>query len=306
MAITGFTGNAQLDDATPPEQLGRYIPTAYPTAVMDAWCFALGGHDIITGTNVKSYPRLGSLAAAGLTQGTDASPTALSDSQRSITLAEHGVGVAYGDQLAITTVTAGGITAAQALMRRGYGDRVDSQLLTLNTSFTDTVGVSAAAMTEDRFLQAVHELEENDVPGPYFCVLNTTPVDQLRVAIGGASANTGPIFMRNDMISRIGPQLPNAYVFTLFQCDVFQSRNCPLNTSSADRVGGMYPQNPEYFPIRRLIGKFAEGPWAGQVWDGRYTEERDESGRLTELWLTGLWNTGLVALDFGVGMISGI
>lgn len=314
MAITGFTGNSQLDDSTQAEIVsGQVVTTAYPNPIADAFCAALGGHDEISGSNIKSYTRLGSLSAAGLTQGTDASPTALSDSQRSITVSEHGVGVAYGDQLLVTTSTPQGKARVQALMRKAYADRVDSQILALNTSFTDTVGVSAGAMTEDRFLQAIHELEENDVVGPYFSILNTTPIDSLRVAIAGASGNTGAIFRREGILSRVGPQMENSYVFTLYECDVFLSRNCPLNTSSVDRVGCMLPMNPLYYPVRRLIGRFqdeagapytATSSWAGQLWDGRYTEERDESGRLTEMWLTGLWATGLVALDYGVGMVS--
>lgn len=301
MPITGFTGTSELADSVAAEQVAaRVVPTAYPRAIIDAFVSALGGHDFITGSKTRSYTQLGSLSAAGLTEGTDATPTALSDSQRSITISEHGVGVDYGDLLEVANSTPQGKARVQALMGRAYADRVESQILALATSFTDQVGVSNSNITLDVFLQAIHELEENEVDGPYFSLLHTAPIHVLRTLLGGSSGSTNPVFMRPDVLSRIAPAMPNAYAMTLYGVDIFKSTNCPLNSSTVDRVGVMLPMNAEYFPIIRLIGQ-AEGQ---SPWDGRYEEQRDASGRLTEMWSTGAWGTDLISLLYGVGIIS--
>lgn len=305
MAITGFTGTTELADSVAAEQIsGRVVPAAYARVVADAFLAALGGHDYIGGSKTRSYTKLAKLSAAGLTEGTDAAPTTLSDTQRSITISEHGVGVAYGDLLDVASSTPQGRDRVRGLMGRAYADRVESQILAAATTFTDQVGLSNSNITLDVYLQAVHELEENEADGPYFSVLHTSPIHILRTLVGGTSANAGPVFMREGVLSRIGPAMSNSFAMSLYETDVFKSTNCPLNTSAVDRIGVMLPMSAEYFPLIRLIGIPGDGPFAGSPWDGRYTEERDESGRLSEMWMTGAWGTDTIDLTYGVGIIS--
>lgn len=303
MAITGFTGSAQLDDSVAAEQVSsKVVETAMARAIVDAMCAALGGHDFIHGSTVKSYTRLGSLAAAALTEGTDAVPTALSDTQRSITISEHGVGVDYGDLLDVANSTSQGRDRVRNLMARAYADRIESQILALNASFTQQVGTTTQAWTEDRFLSCINKLEAAQADGPFFAIFHTTQIHNLRTATAGTTGNNAAIYSRPEILSRVGPALSNGYVATHYECDIFKSTNCPTANAAADKVGVVLPMSPEFFPIMRLIGQREDG----SVWDGRYTEERDESGRLTEMWMTGAWAAGLLALDWGVGALSAI
>ena len=296
-----ITGTVELADSVAAEQISsRIVPTAYPRAIMDAFVSAFGGHDYITGSKTKSYVTLGALTAAGLTEGTDMSATAMSDSQRSVTISEHGLSVDYTDLLEIGNSDAEGVVRTKNNIVSAYVDRVESQELALATSFTGQVGVSNSNITLDVLLQAIHELEENDVPAPYFSVLHTAPIHVLRALVGGTSASTGPVFMRPDVLSRIAPAMPNCYAMTQYGVDIFLSRNCPLNSSSVDRVGVMLPMSADYFPVVRLIGKKA----SGEIWDGRYREQRDESNRLLEMIVTGAWGADLRSLAYGIGIIS--
>jgi hypothetical protein len=302
LPIQGFTGTAQLDDQVDTKQVSqRVVETAYTRAIVDAFCSALGGHDFINGSTVRAYTRLDKLFATGLQEGVDGVPTPLGDTSRAITISEHGVGVDYGDVLDVANSTPSGRERVRRLMAKAYADRIESLLLGLVTSFTQQVGTTNTPWSEDKFLACINKLEAAEADGPFFGIFHTTQVHNLRLAAGGSTGNQAAVYQREGVLNRIGPAMRNSYVMTQFECDIFKSSNCPLSgTNGVDKVGVLLPMSPEYFPLMRLIGYFPDG----SVWDGRYAEERDESGRLTEMWMTGLWGTGLNALDWGVGAVS--
>lgn len=302
MAIANFTGSSQLDDSVQAEGVAKgYVQTAYQTALMDNFVAALGGHDYIYGSKSKSYVRLDAITAAALTEGTDASVTQLGDSQRSISISECGIGVAYGDVMRVANAVAGE-DAVTNLMAKAYAAYLDITLLALNSSFTDTVGTYGGTMTLDYFLQAIHELEENQCDGPFFSVLGTTAIHTLRTLTGGTSATSGAVFTRAEILDRVGPAAADGLAMTLYEVPVFKSVNCPADTSGASEIGVMLPMNSVQFPVKRVIG-LLDGT---TPWDLRYEEERDASGRLKEKWLTGDWGVGLVALDFGVQILTAV
>jgi len=307
MAITNFSGTAECDDSVQAESISqRVVRTAYSVAVADAIISAnsaWGGHDFITGSKIRSYSRLGSLSAAALTEGTDGTVSALSDSQVSITVTECGVGVASGDLLRAANTAAGGKKRVATLMGRAYADYVDAAILGLAASFSDSVG-GVDSLTLDEYLQAIHELEENGAEGPFASILHNAAVHNLRAALGGTSGSSSAIFMRMGL-DRIGPAMVSGYVMSLYETDVFRSGNSDQNASETAWISMMIPLS-EDMPIVRLIEKFADDDdtWPGMAWDGRYEEERDASGRLTEMWVTGCWNVGVIATDFGVGILS--
>lgn len=307
MAITGFTGTSQLADSVAAEQLSeRVVRTAYCRAVADNFISmdsSWGGHDFITGSTVKSYTRLGSLTAADLTEGDDASPTALTDTQVSVTISEKGVGVDYGDLLAVANSTPGGRRRVADLIAKSYADWVDKAILGLAATFSDSVG-AVDALSLDEFLQAIHELEENGADGPYGAILHTAAIHNLRAVIGGTSGSSDAIFTRMG-VDRIGPALVSGFVMNLYEVDIFKTTNSDENASQTAWIGMLLPMNAD-MPIVRLIGQFPadDDKFPGQVWDGRYEEQRDASGRLTEMWMTGAWGVNVIATDFGVGIIS--
>ena len=302
MAISNFTGSAQLDAGIITELRGKFVETAYARAIMDDFCRTFGGHDFVSGSLTKTYDRLGKITAGNLTEGTDASATTLSDTEVSLTVSERGIGVLYGDQLDVGSAP-GNRARVAGIMGKGYADWVEQKLLDLATSFTAQKGTSGATADEDLLLAAINAAEVAELDGPLFAVVFPTFIHNLRGVLGNSST-TNPVFMRADVLSRIGPAMTNSYVGTLFEVDMFKSTNCPLDTSAVDRVSVLLPMHAEQFPLRRLIGVPHEGPFAGTPWDGRVTFERDESGRLTEMWATGDWDVDAVALDWGVGMTS--
>lgn len=298
MAITGFTGTSQLDDMTPAEVLAqRVVPTAYTVAVFDAFCAAFNGHEEYDTGLVHSMTKLGALTAAALTTGNDADPTALSDSQRSITLAEQGLGVAWGDILDVGLGSGLNIEQVLMAMYKAYVQRIESLHAAIATSLTDQVGDLTQPLTPATIIAAKTLMSEDDIPGGLFCVLFPNAISHLE---NNVVTSNVPLYARQDMLSRIGPALDSNYQFTYLGIDFFKSTQCP--TSGGGKVGMLQTMDPVFFPLRRHIGKPKQGPFAGIPWDGRYTTERNESGRLGEHWITGLTQTGAADIGVGVGI----
>jgi len=317
MAITGFTGTAQLNESVGGTlNAPRYVQTAYKKAIADNFVAALGGHDFISGSGTRGYSRLGSALCAHLTEGTDMTLAAFSDTQRTISVGQVGLGTPYSDQMHVAGNIPGAQDAVWDGLARAYADFVDSHILENNASFTDYVGSNGGAASLDLVLQLVHEMEDNDVDVSegLFAIFGTTAVHTLRTLQGGTAATVSTesvMFQRSDVLDRIGPALANGQAMVLYNIPIFMSRNCPDDASGASTIGVCLPMNATQFPLIRLIGVDPVGipeanppvP-AGAAWDLRPEIQRDASGRCTELIFSGLWGTGLRCLDFGCQFIS--
>jgi len=303
MPITGFTGSSQLDDSVAAEQISRRVAaTAYSKPVADNFLGILGGYDFVSGSLTKSVTKITKFSAGALTTGDDGVATELADTQRNATVSEHGLGVFYGDILDVANATTAQRQRIQMMMLKAYAERVDNQILALATSLTNQVGSVANPGSLDIILAAITLMEDADVDGPFYGIWHARGINHVRQEIGGSSAVNNPIFMRQDVLPRIGPAMANNYAFTVFEVDFFKSSQCP--TSGGGKVGYLMPMSAEWNPLVRLIGVPAEGRFAGTPWDMRYEEQRDASGRLDEMWVTGLWTTMLIDLGVGVGLAA--
>lgn len=303
MAIANFTGPTQLDDSVPAEVMEkRLVATAYAIPTVDQIVAVLGGHRMVSGGLVHSMTKIGKLTAGALTTGDDAAATALSDSQRSITIAEQGLGILWGDVLDVALGTDFDLETAIIMMFSAYAERMENLGLALATSITAQVGDVTQPLATSTIFAAMTNQEDADIPGPWWAVVHANGANHLRLELAGPGSNQNPIYAREGILSRVGPALPSNYLFTLYEIDFFKSSQCP--TSGAGKVGMMQPYNAMFNPLRRHIGVPTRGPFSGRPWDMRYEGQRDASGRLTEAWVTGLTQVGLADLSVGVGIAA--
>lgn len=303
MAIANFTGPTQLDDSVPAEvMVARLVATAYSKPTSDQFNALLGGHRLVSGGLTHSMTKIGKLSAAAMTTGDDGTATALADSQRSITIAEQGLGILWGDVLDVALGTDMDLQTAIMMMFSAYAERIESLTMALATSITAQVGDVNNPLTVDKVLAAVTNQEDADVDGPWYGIAHANGLNHLRLELAGTAQNSNPVYSRDGVLSRIGPAMDTNYVMTLFEIDFFKSSQCP--TSGAGKVGMILPMSPTFHPLRRHIGVPTRGPFAGTPWDMRYEGQRDASGRLMEAWVTGLTQVGLADLSVGVGIAA--
>lgn len=285
-----------LGDSVPAELVAdRLIATAYAAVTADR----LIPKDLISGGLVRSYPRLGKLTAAALTDGTDGVPTALSDTQVSATVAEVGIGYAITDLLKVGSGVSDIQGSGTGLLGQAYADKVEVDVLALSASLTDTAGVTNTVLNEDTFFQAQFEMEANDAIGCQCAyVLYPKQWHQVRIAISGVTENQSVTWGRADFLNEIRPADLMGYKTSIDGTPIYISSNVPSANAAVDS-GGMIFAVGDMSPFIRLIGVLE-----GQVWDARLEYQRDASLRAMEGWVTGAYGVAVPAPDRGCRVLS--
>lgn len=273
----------------------KLVDTAYSAATADR----LIAHDTLSGSLTKSYPRLGKLTAAALTDGTDGVATAVSDTQVSVTIAEVGIGVALTDLARVGSSVMDIARAIENLLAKAYANKVDVDVLALASSLTDAVSSTGNPLTEDMFLQAVMEIAANDAIGlGLACILYPKQWQNLTTAIGGVTENQSAVYSRPDFVEGFKPADVNGYVNTYSGIPIFVSTNVPTANAGADSRGSIFAIGEES-PYVRCVGLLD-----GSEWDLRVERERDASLRAWEIWATGAYGVAVRAPDRGCGLVS--
>lgn len=291
-----FTGTAALGDSVPAEVLAdRMVATAYAAVTADRMI----PKDYIQGGLVRSYPRLGKVTAAAMTEGTDGTTTTLSDTQVSATVAEIGIGIALTDLVRVGSGVLDIEGKAADLLGRGYADKVEVDVLALASSLTDSVGITNTSMNEDVFFQAGFETEANDCIGVLRAyMLYPKQWHQMRIALSGVTENQSTTWSRPDFLDSIRPADLMGYKTSIDGDPIYISSNVPSANTAVDSRG-MVMAIGDMSPFIRLIGLLN-----GSVWDGRLEYQRDASLRADEAWVTGAYGVAAVAPDRGCSIIS--
>lgn len=290
------TTATDLNDAVAAEIVAdRVVATAYAAITLDRMI----PHDTIQGSLTKSYPRLGKLTAAALTDGTDGVATAVSDTQVSAAVAEIGIGVALTDLARVGSSVANMQDTIANLLGKAYANKVDIDGLALSANLTDQVGSTGVALTEDVFFQAPYEVEANDGIGLMLAyILFPKQWNNMMTALAGVTENQSAIWGRADFLSEVRPADLMGYKTSVNGMPIFVSTNVPTANAGADSRGMCFAVG-EDSPFLRLIGLLD-----GQEWDARYEVERDASLRANEVWVTGATGFCTRAPDRGAGIIS--
>ena len=241
-------------------------------------------------SNAERFPQTPTLAASGLTEGTDlTSNTAFAPTAVTLTVGEVGLKLTLTDLMAM-----GGIVGAAHYGEeagKAVAEKRTSDLVALMAGFSNSVGTTNTDMTEAFFLAAIAYLRGAKVPTPYVSVLHTdTYYKELLGGIGGtysALANTGSGVRAesNDLPgSGDGGMVGQIYgVTTLVTPLVGEDGN-------SDKENGMYNPN-------RAIGYV-------EKWAIRPELERDASLRGSEIVVTAAYAVGETDDTSGVRIVS--
>lgn len=280
--VSSFAGSA--GELVAAEIVSRLIiDAAYGEAVMPPLVRVA---DISSDSSLSvEFPKWPLLTAADLTEAADMSNSAVNTTSALITADEAGIMITVTDML-LNGAGLGGLEPFAQELGKALANKIDSDLLTAVSSFTNTVGTSGVNMTEANFLSAIYSLELGSAKGPFVCVLHPYQVSNLRTAI---ASTTGAVWG--------GPSVPAAEIGSLgslYGVDIIQSTNCASVNANADRQGVMMPM----------------GNGSGLAYvlkTGAKTElQRDASLRATEIVVTAVYGHGCVnpAANGGVKIIT--
>jgi hypothetical protein len=259
------------------------IDAAYAAAVMPPLVRTadISGESTLT----VEFPKWPLLSATDLTEGTDASNSAVNTTSVSVTADEAGIMITVTDMLLNSDVL-GGLEPYANELGKALANKIDTDLLAEVADFSNSVGESGTNISETNFLSAIYTLENGNAARPFVAVLHPIQIHDLRTAL---AATTGAVWG--------GPSAPAAdlgAMANLYGVDIFQSTNCASVNSNADRQGVMMPMGNQ-------------SGLALTIKAGAKTEfQRDASLRATEIIVTAVYGDQCVntASNGGVAIIT--
>lgn len=238
----------------------------------------------IMGENTKAaeYPLMPRLTSAGLTEGSDASNTAVNTTSNTVTAAEVGIMVTITDLLIQSSPATLAMFAAE--MGRSLGEKMDTDLTALLAALNSgtAVGSTGVDMTDDDLADAVFTLELANVLRPYNTVLHPVQYSDLRKDV---SSSGGNIFS-----SQVGNELARTgRIDELYGARLFQSSTVPTANTAEDRAGGMFNELALAIAFK---------------WRPRTETQRDASLRGTEIVITSAYGVGEISDSRGVPIVT--
>ena len=236
-------------------------------------------------TLTVEFPKWPLLSATDLTEGTDASNSAVNTTSTSVPADEAGIMITVTDML-LEGSGMGGLEPYAMELGKALANKIDTDIMAEVADFSNSVGSTGVNMTEADFLEAIYMLESGNAVGPFAAVLHPIQVHDLRTAL---AASTGAVWG--------GPSAPAADLgafASLYGVDVYKSTNCASVNTNADRQGVMMP-----------VG--AQSGLAYVLKTAARTEfQRDASLRATEIVVTAIYGDECVntAANGGVAIIT--
>lgn len=227
--------------------------------------------------NTVQVPKYPAITAAGLTEGTDMSSTAVSTSSVSITVGE------VGAQVLLTDLAANGSgNPAQELgvvLGNAIATKMDKDIIALFDGFSTSLGSTTTEMTIAYLFQAAATLRANKVTGRLAGVFHPYQIYPVKSALTNTFANPAGGDLQNEAM-RTG------YVGTIAGIDIYESANLTID-GSGDTKGAVFAPQAIALAMKK---------------DFTIEPQRDASNRAWELNATATYGVGELDDSFGVEM----
>ncbi len=224
---------------------------------------------------VPVYPEV---SAAGLTEGTDMSSTAVSTTSVTITAAEVGVQAVLTD-LAARSSSRDIAGDLGKVLGEGIAKKMDEDLIALFDGFSTSVGSAGTELIASYIFSAAARLDNANAPGQKYMVIHPYQAYNLKANLTNTFANPNGGDLQNEAMR-------NGYVGTLAGVDIFESANITRDGSD-DAKGAVF--------VPQALGLAVK-------WDINMEPQRDASLRAWELNATACYGVAELKDDYGIEM----
>jgi N4-gp56 family major capsid protein len=231
----------------------------------------------VAGKTVQ-VPKYPAISAAGLTEGTDMSNTAVSTSSVTITVGEVGALVTLTDMAAMGA----GNPAAElgTVLGNAIATKIDTDLIALFDGFSTALGAAGTEITAADIFKAAATLKAAKAPGQYSAVLHPFQAYQLKANMTNTFANPNGGDLQNEAM-RTG------YVGTIAGVNIYESANLTVDGSD-DAKGAVFAPEAVAIAMKK---------------DFNIETQRDASLRAFELNATAVYGVGELDDSYGVEML---
>ena len=250
-------------------------------------------------------------ALASVGENASTTPTSYTGTRTSITLANHRLGRSVSDMLRALSPS-GMVRDIDAFVDDAVGcyelTLANSLITSATGSFTQNVGVSAAALTWATFRSAVNTVVSSDAAfgaGGAFAVLHPTQFNDLMT---DAASNTGGLGMSQSGQAALEAQAPgDGYKGRFFDVDIFVSTAIPKTNADADYNGFLATPGALVWSSAALAPSMdSDGEILAD--GGRLLIEfsRDAGKAMTEIFYSSLLGTAAGQIAGGCRIVSGV
>lgn len=191
-------------------------------------------------SDTVKIPKADKFTAAGVSQGVEATNTALTSASVTIQASEIAFQATITDVLEVTDIPA----AHGARLRqigRAMADKLDVDICALFSGFSSSVGTTTVDLSLANILDAIFTLENADAAqtGPIVGVLHPRQVADIRNALD-AEAGIAYEGIAGFRASNLGPMPAPGFAGAWYNIPFWSSTNVPTANLGADRSGGIF------------------------------------------------------------------
>jgi N4-gp56 family major capsid protein len=221
--------------------------------------------------------------AAGLTEGTAASPAEVSTDGVTLTVSEIGLATQVTDLARISSAS-NVIADVGRLFGEAIARKMDQDLTALFDSFTtNVVGTDSSALTAATIFQAVAKLKSAAVPSnDIVCVLHPAVAYDLKSSITNVFANPNAGDLQNEAMRQ-------GYIGQLAGIPVFETSNIANTGTAGDFKGGVFH--------RDAIG-------LAMMQDIKIESQRQALLRGDDIIATAIYGKGVIREQYGVEVVA--
>jgi N4-gp56 family major capsid protein len=221
--------------------------------------------------------------AAGLTEGTAASPADVSTDGVTLTVSEIGLATQVTDLARISSAS-NVVADVGRLFGEAIARKMDQDLTALFDSFsTNVVGTDSSALTAATIFQAVAKLKSAAVPSnDIVCVLHPAVAYDLKSSITNVFANPNAGDLQNEAMRQ-------GYIGQLAGIPVFETSNIANTGTAGDFKGGVFH--------RDAIG-------LAMMQDIKIESQRQALLRGDDIIATAIYGKGIIREQYGVEVVA--
>ena len=279
MAITNTTTQASIVTA-------EFISAAR-VAARGASMFAPGGPgrtitgivDVVNmkgkGSTVNSWPISNYYAAVNIAEGDNATASQAYTPTDNVATVSEIVAIETMTRLSMETAAEASIARASRMLGVAIGEKIDTDILALNTSLDSDSGSSAAAATYTLLTGAIRTLDTARYTGPYNAILHPYQYHNL-VNQGTSTLSQASGVVADDFVTNY-----TRYNNIGGMSSLLVSARVPNDAGAINHSGAIFSSWPAY--------------GLAELWWGDVEQERDASARATEIVITSCY--GIVEID---------
>jgi N4-gp56 family major capsid protein len=171
--------------------------------------------------------------AAAVTEGDEVSNTAVSTNGATLTVSTVGLRTLVTDLSRVSSAS-NVVADIGRLFGEAIAKKIDTDLVTLCSSFASNVGNTSVALSASIVAQAVAKLRSDSVPADALaCVVHPYVAYDLKSNLTNTFANPNAGVIQNEAMAM-------GYVGTLFGVPVYENANLPNNGTAGNYVGSVF------------------------------------------------------------------